>query len=73
LFVVDTASGKLAHCFDIPQATGEVLITPDGSHVYVSCPQTATVEILDLQTWKLQEPLKFTRGVDGLDFLASTN
>jgi len=73
LFVVDTASGKLAHSFDIPQATGEVLITPDGSHVYVSSPQTATVEILDLQTWKLEEPLKFTRGVDGLDFLASTN
>jgi YVTN family beta-propeller protein len=73
LFVVDTANGKIAHSFDIPQATGEVLITPDGSRAFISCPRAATVEILDLQTWKLDEPLKFTPGVDGLDFLASTN
>ena len=73
LFVVDTANGKIAHSFDIPQATGEVLITPDGSRAYISCPRAATVEILDLQAWKLDEPLKFTPGVDGLDFLASSN
>ncbi len=73
LFVVDTASDKLVHSFDIPKATGEVLVTPDGSRAYVSCPQAATVEILNLQSWKLEEPLKFTPWVDGLDFLASTN
>ena len=73
LFVVDTASGKIAHSFEIPPATGEVLVTPDGSRAYVSCPQAGTVEILNLQSWKLEEPLKLTPWVDGLGFLASIN
>jgi YVTN family beta-propeller protein len=73
LFVIDNASGKIAHSFDIPPANGEVLITPDGSRAYVSCPQAATVEILNLQSWNLEEPLKLTPWVDGLGFLASMN
>jgi hypothetical protein len=31
------------------------------------------VEILDLHSWKLEEPLKLTPWVDGVAFLASTN
>ncbi len=73
LFVIDTDTAKVAHSFDIPAATGEVIITPDGSRAYASCPRAGTVEILDLHSWKLEEPLKLTPGVDGLDYLASTN
>jgi YVTN family beta-propeller protein len=73
LFVVDAATFQVAHSFDIPQATGEVLVTPDGSRAYISCPQAGTVEILDLQSWKLEAPLKLTPWVDGLAFLDSTN
>ncbi|HXR32787.1 MAG TPA: hypothetical protein VN830_03710 [Verrucomicrobiae bacterium] len=73
LFVVDTATSKVAHVLDIPQAIGEILVTPDGSRAYISCPQSGTVEILNLQTWKLEEPLGLTKGVDGLGFLASLN
>lgn len=73
LFVVEAAGSRVAHSFDIPQATGEVLVTPDGSRAYISCPQAATVEILNLQSWKLEEPLKFTPWVDGLGFLSAAN
>ena len=73
LFVVDSATRQIAHSFDIPPATGEVLITPDGSRAYVSCPQAGAVEILNLQSWAMEEPLKLTPMVDGLDYLASKN
>jgi len=73
LFIVDTATSTVARSFPIPPATGEVLVTPDGSRAYISCPQASIVEILNLQTWKLEEPLRFTPWVDGLDYLRSVN
>jgi len=68
LLVVETASGKIAHTYDIPAASGEVLVEPDGLRAYVSCPQAGTVEILNLKTWELEKPLELTKGVDGLAF-----
>jgi hypothetical protein len=71
--VIDTSSGKIAHTYDIPAALGETLVAPDGTRAFVSCPQAGTIEILNLQTWQLEEPLKLTRGVDGLAFAATAH
>ena len=71
LFVLDTASGKVAHSYDIPAALGEVLVWPDGSRAYVSCPAAGTIEILNLRTWQLEESIKLSKGVDGLAYAAS--
>lgn len=68
LFVIDTSSGKIVHTYDIPAALGEVLVSPDGSRAYVSCPQAGTIEILNLKTWQLEQPIQLTKGVDGLAF-----
>jgi YVTN family beta-propeller protein len=66
LFVIDLASFKLEQSFDIPAAAGELLITPDGNFAFISCPQTGVIEVFDVRGNKLLEPIKLTRGVDGL-------
>ncbi len=66
LFVIDLASDKLDESFDIPPAIGEVLITPDGKLAFISCPQAGVIEVFDVQNNKLLEPIRLTRGVDGL-------
>lgn len=66
LFVMDTATGKLAHSFDIPPALGAIVVAADGSRAYVSCPQVGTIEVLNLRDWKLEQPIRLTKGVDGL-------
>ncbi len=71
LFIVNLATGGLEKTYDIPAALGEVALTPDGSHAYVSCPLAGTIEILNLRDGKLEEPLRLTKGVDGLTWLAS--
>jgi len=68
LFVLDTASGQVVHSYDIPAALGEVLVWPDSSKAYASCPQAGTIEILNLKTWQLEKPIELTKGVDGLAF-----
>jgi len=71
VFVIDAAGGKVEHSFDIPPSTGAVIISPDGQRAYVSCPQDGTVQVLNLKDWKLEKPMQFTRGADGMAF-AST-
>lgn len=66
IFVIDIASGKVEESYDIPQAIGELLLTPDGKFAFVSCPQAGTIEVLDVANHKLLEPIKLTQGVDGL-------
>ena len=66
--MLDTASGQVVHSYDIPAALGEVLVWPDGSRAYVSCPAAGTIEILNLKTWQLEKPIELTKGVDGLAF-----
>jgi DNA-binding beta-propeller fold protein YncE len=66
LFVIDLASSKLDESFAIPQAVGELLLTPDGRFAYVSCPQAGTIEVLDVAAHKLLDPIRLTQGVDGL-------
>lgn len=72
LFVIDLAASKVEQSFDIPAAVGEVLLAPDGKAAFVSCPQAGTIEILDLAAGKLLEPLKLTKGVDGLAWAPAT-
>src|SRR5690348_5305362 len=38
LFVIDLGSYKIEKSFDIPAASGELLVTPDGKFAFVSCP-----------------------------------
>jgi hypothetical protein len=66
LFVIDLATSKVAKSFDIPAATGELLLTPDGRFAFVSCPQPGVIEVFDVPSSKLLEPIKLTPGVDGL-------
>lgn len=76
LFVVDLASGALTKTFDIPDVPvlptpGEFTLVPDGTHAYVSCPQGGTIEVLNLKDWKLEEPIRLTKGVDGMAWVPS--
>jgi YVTN family beta-propeller protein len=66
IFIIDIAGGKLEESFDIPPASGELLLTPDGKFAFVSCPQAGTIEVLDVPGRKLLPPIKLTPGVDGL-------
>jgi YVTN family beta-propeller protein len=66
LFIIDLANSKLEQSFDIPPAVGELLLAPDGKTAFVSCPQAGTIEILDVANKKMLEPIKLTKGVDGL-------
>src|SRR3984957_9697151 len=66
IFVIDLASAKVEESFDIPPALGELLLAPDGKFAYVSCPAAGTIEVLDISSHKLLQPIKLTPGVDGL-------
>jgi YVTN family beta-propeller protein len=66
IFVIDLASAKLEESFDIPAASGELLLAPGGKFAFVSCPQAGTIEVLDVPGHKLLQPIKLTPGVDGL-------
>jgi hypothetical protein len=69
-------SGALTKTFDTPDVPvlptpGEFALAPDGTHAYVSCPQGGTIEILNLKDWKLEEPIRLTKGVDGMAWVPS--
>jgi YVTN family beta-propeller protein len=66
IFLIDLANSQVEQSFDIPAAVGEVLLATDGKLAFVSCPQSGTIEILDLRAGKLLEPIRLTKGVDGL-------
>ena len=66
LFVINLATSKVAKSFDIPAATGELLLSPDGRFAFVSCPQAGVIEVFDVPSGILLEPIKLTPGVDGL-------
>jgi YVTN family beta-propeller protein len=76
LFVVDLASGAVAKTFDTPDVPvlptpGEFALSSDATHAYVSCPQGGTIEILNLKDWKLEEPIRLSKGVDGMAWVPS--
>jgi YVTN family beta-propeller protein len=74
IFVIDLTppkliSSPLLSSVDVPPSSGEILLSPDGSHAYLSCPSAASIQILDLQSGKLGQAFTLTKGVDGLDWL----
>jgi YVTN family beta-propeller protein len=76
IFVIDLASEKLSSApllasVDVPRASGEILLSPDGAYAYLSCPSAGSIQILDLATTQLQAPIVLTPGVDGLDWASS--
>lgn len=76
IFVVDLTPSKLVSApllssVDVPPSAGEVLLSADGLHAYLSCPSAGSVQVLDLTSEKLQEPFLLTKGVDGLDWFSS--
>jgi DNA-binding beta-propeller fold protein YncE len=71
IFVIDLASAKLEESFDIPAASGELLLAPGGKFAFVSCPQAGTIEVLDVPGHKLLQPIRLTPGVDGLAWAPS--
>jgi YVTN family beta-propeller protein len=73
LFVWDLVAGKLARTFDIPPAVGEIALSADGAIAFISCPQAGSVQVLNLATWKMEDPLIFTKGVDGIAVLNHAN
>jgi YVTN family beta-propeller protein len=71
VFVIDIAQSKVVATIAVPPSNGEIIVSPDGARAFLSCPGAASIQILDLQSGKLQEPFLLTRGVDGLDWLPS--
>jgi YVTN family beta-propeller protein len=68
LFVLNLEFNKLMASFDVPKALGEVALNSDSSYAYVSCPAAGTIEVLNLDTYKLEDPITLTPGVDGLEW-----
>jgi YVTN family beta-propeller protein len=69
LFVVELSTATVEHSYEIPQAIGAIAITPDDSRAYITCPQSGTIEVLDLRENILEQPITLTRGVDGVAWL----
>ncbi|HKR26589.1 MAG TPA: hypothetical protein VJT08_07495 [Terriglobales bacterium] len=74
--MIDAASGKVTKTFDTPDVPvlptpGEFALSSDGAYAYLSCPQGGTIQILDLKDWKLEEPIRLTKGVDGMAWVVS--
>jgi DNA-binding beta-propeller fold protein YncE len=65
------AAPVVAATIDVPPAAGEILLAPDGSRAFLSCPQAGSIQVLDLSSGKRQEAFVLTKGVDGLDWLPS--
>jgi len=68
-FVIDLSSEKIAATYPIPEAIGEVAVDASGTYAFISCPAKGTVEVLNLRTAKLEDPIVMTPGVDGLQWI----
>ncbi|GAC1615920.1 MAG: hypothetical protein PVS2B2_24120 [Candidatus Acidiferrum sp.] len=73
LFVWDLLAGKLAKTFDIPPGLGQITLSTDGGEAFISCSQAGSVQVVNLTTWKMEEPLILTKGVDGIAVLHHAN
>ena len=78
LFVVDLSSGAVTKTFDTPDVPvlptpGEFALAPDGIHAYLTCPQGGTIEVLNLRDSTLEEPIRLTKGVDGMAWVPAAS
>lgn len=76
LFVVEVERGAVTKTFDVPDVPvsptpGEFALSLDGTRAYLACPQGGTIEVLNLQDWKLEEPIRLAKGVDGMAWVTS--
>jgi len=71
VFVVDLAQSKIISTIPVPAASGEIILSPDGTRAFASCPGAASIQIIDLSAGKLESPFTLTKGVDGLDWIAT--
>jgi len=69
-FVIDLSSEKVAGTYTIPEAIGEVAVDAGSDHAFISCPAKGTIEIVNLRSAKLEDPVVMTPGVDGLEWIA---
>jgi len=58
---------------EIPERASEILIRPDGEIAYISGTGAGKIAVLDLHSWKMQDPIELTPGVDGLAWVAVRN
>jgi len=73
LFVLNFEFNKIMGTFDVPQALGEVALTSQSNHAYVSCPAAGVIEVLNLDNYKLETPITLTPGVDGLEWFPAVH
>jgi len=66
LHVVDLQTLKVVRSLDVPERSSEILIRPGGEIAYVSGTGAGKIAVLDLRSWKMQQPIDLTPGVDGL-------
>src|SRR5215813_1441469 len=65
LFVFNLEFRKIMETFEVPQALGEVALTSQSNYAYVSFPAAGVIEVLNLDTYKLEAFITLTPGVDG--------
>ena len=68
--VVDVASLKIVRSFDMPGVPSAIMIRPDGDAAYVSSITGGNIAVINLRTWKLEQPIILTKGVDGMAWAA---
>ena len=64
--MIDLDTRKVVRTLDVPRATQEVLVRPDGAAAYVSCDASHQVAVIDLKTWKVEKLIDAGAGADGL-------
>ena len=69
-YVLDLKSMKVARRLKISDGSSEVLIRPGGDIAYLSGTGSGKIDVLDLHTWELEEPIELTPGVDGMAWVA---
>src|SRR5262245_49447395 len=67
--VIDLSSEKIDASYPIPEAIGEVAVDAGGNYAFISCPAKGTIEVLNLRSAKLEDPIVMTPGVDGLQWI----
>jgi YVTN family beta-propeller protein len=69
VFVIDLAQFNVVSTVAVPQASGEIIVSPDGKFAFASCPGAASIQVIDLRSGKLLQSYRLTKGVDGLDWI----
>jgi YVTN family beta-propeller protein len=66
IYLVELATGRLAHSFDLAGAPSGVRLSADGASAFFPCPSAGKIVRLDLATMQLRPDLQLASGVDGL-------